>query len=287
MTNKTRSKKVFLTKKEVEILYLLAKLVSKEKIAKMLSCKISDLQVLLDKIVKKLKCNSEVNILSKAMEMGIINSKIIESFQVPGTPCHDSSLVQWYQRTNRILVSNDDVGGFPAYFSQKEIEILCCLAAKLTNNDIAVLYDNTRKSMITIIYNIYMKLYVGSRDEAVERARKLGIIDDETISKINLTRKISNDEKGDSTEKRSYKGYHDFWDESRGLTVSLNDTEMSVIENIETYPKRESLAAKLMLSINTVSQCISSIYLKLGAHKREDCIKKAYELGILKREGVE
>ncbi len=65
----------------------------------------------------------------------------------------------------------------PEVLSEREMQVLVLLPTHLSNPEIASRLYVSTNTVKTHIRNIYRKLFVGSRSEAVERARTLGLID--------------------------------------------------------------------------------------------------------------
>ncbi len=71
------------------------------------------------------------------------------------------------------------------------------------------------------------------------------------------------------------------WARSRGLDVSLTDSETRVLRYLPTHLTGSEIAKELFLSVNTVSTHMRHLYAKLGVHNRREAVDRARTLGLL------
>lgn len=88
-------------------------------------------------------------------------------------------------RRKEITISIDNTQS-DVIISEREREILNMVAEMKTNREIADKLIMSQRSIEYYLTQIYSKLNVKTRDKAVLKARKLGIISKEPITSINL-----------------------------------------------------------------------------------------------------
>ncbi|MFT4289414.1 response regulator transcription factor [Nocardioides sp.] len=65
------------------------------------------------------------------------------------------------------------------------------------------------------------------------------------------------------------------------VLVSLTERESVVLAGLADSMSMEQLAQSLYVSRNTLKSHTRSLYLKLGAHSREEALARARQLGLL------
>jgi LuxR family maltose regulon positive regulatory protein len=63
----------------------------------------------------------------------------------------------------------------------------------------------------------------------------------------------------------------------------LSSRELEVLRYLPTTLTANEIAAELYVSVNTIKTHTRSIYLKLGASRRQEAVARAYSSGILRR----
>jgi DNA-binding CsgD family transcriptional regulator len=62
---------------------------------------------------------------------------------------------------------------------------------------------------------------------------------------------------------------------------ALTGREREVLQRLDSLDTIAEIAAALFVSVNTVKSHLQNLYLKLGANKRRDAVRRARELGLL------
>jgi non-specific serine/threonine protein kinase len=151
------------------------------------------------------------------------------------------------------------VSGEP--LTARELEVLRLIALGLSNRDIAeqlVIGDGTAK---THTLNIYRKLAVRSRTQAVARARELGLLQE------GVPNHISNAVVSSHTS--------DLW------YSSFTARELEILRLIALGLSNRDIAEELVVAPETVRWYTKQIYSKLGVHGRFPALVRAKELGLL------
>jgi LuxR family transcriptional regulator, maltose regulon positive regulatory protein len=71
------------------------------------------------------------------------------------------------------------------------------------------------------------------------------------------------------------------WDDGRGVTEQLTDSETRILRYLPTHLTVNEIANELFLSVNTVSTHKRHLYAKLGVHSRHEAVDRARALGLL------
>jgi len=87
-------------------------------------------------------------------------------------------VVQWFSSLSR----GERVEGLPEHFSERELEVLKLAAKGMSNKEIAAELSLSVRTVQSHLGNIFAKLGVSSRTEAVLRALKEGWISLENVS---------------------------------------------------------------------------------------------------------
>jgi ATP/maltotriose-dependent transcriptional regulator MalT len=66
------------------------------------------------------------------------------------------------------------------------------------------------------------------------------------------------------------------------MAAQLTQRERIVLDRLQSTASLEYIARSLVVSINTVKTQTRSIYRKLGANSREEAVRIAYDLGLLR-----
>jgi DNA-binding NarL/FixJ family response regulator len=66
------------------------------------------------------------------------------------------------------------------------------------------------------------------------------------------------------------------------MAAQLTQRERIVLDRLQSTASLEYIARSLVVSINTVKTQTRSIYRKLGANSREEAVRVAYDLGLLR-----
>ena len=72
--------------------------------------------------------------------------------------------------------------GFPESFNQREVDILCLIKQGLTNQEIAGKLYLSLDTVKWYNQNIFTKLGVHSRTQAIEKAQEYGLIDQQAAA---------------------------------------------------------------------------------------------------------
>jgi non-specific serine/threonine protein kinase len=141
----------------------------------------------------------------------------------------------------------------------RELEVLRLIALGLSNRDIAeelVIGGGTTK---THTLNIYRKLDVRSRTQAVARAREWGLLQEETSGQPGAATAVM------------FAKQHD----------SFTARELEILRLVALGLSNRDIAEELVVAPETVRWYTKQIYSKLGVHGRVPALVRAKELGLL------
>jgi LuxR family maltose regulon positive regulatory protein len=65
------------------------------------------------------------------------------------------------------------------------------------------------------------------------------------------------------------------------ITTSLTSKEQEVLEHLAELLTTEEIADTMFVSVNTVRSHVRSILRKLGASRRNEAVRRAWEMGLL------
>ncbi len=86
-------------------------------------------------------------------------------------------LLKRFQSTSSLLSSSERDKGDSPLLTERETEVLSCMAKGYTYNEAADILGMSQHTVTSHIKNIYRKLEVNSRSEAVFQAVRLGLVD--------------------------------------------------------------------------------------------------------------
>jgi len=152
---------VFLSSRELQCLELIRQGHRNQDIAKELGLGAGTIRNYLSSIYSKLKVRNRTEAIQKSIDMGIISETTV-----------DTQLID-----QLIAISSKDIAKKRVGLTNTEVEVLSMLQSGLMNVEISAQLGIKDGTVRNYTSSIYKKLDVGSRSEAVNKAKKLGLLD--------------------------------------------------------------------------------------------------------------
>jgi len=167
-----------LTRRELEVLRLIADGVTNDEIAEELGCNVDDVKANVGAILTKLDVRDRTQVVVNSIRAKMLGDEMPDFFdrtaaRSPRSQSHSGQFVAGYDDRDSPITRDADVERVP--LTAREIEVLRLIAEGKTDGEIADVIVVSRRTITTHVSSIFSKLGVESRQQAVERANQLGL----------------------------------------------------------------------------------------------------------------
>ena len=143
------------------------------------------------------------------------------------------------------------------HLTTRELEVLSLIGAGRSNQEIADQLTISYNTVTWFVKQIFNKLGVNRRTQAIAAARELGFLDEAGQAGTGI------------------------------ITNTLTQRELEVLRLVDAGLSNQAIADQLVLSYHTVTGYVRQIFQKLEVTSRTQAIAAAYSLGILDGASVE